>query len=663
MVGGYYIEKILFLGSNFTIDQLNINLIKTKEFKLNQPLENELQSLSSIIYSAELNNLNRSYYFYSNMMFENHTNLNLIFIIISEELSRGKIDIIEEISIKSGKKIGIPQKYINYNFYIQIDRDGERKDKLSFRELVNENKKLNVDVEDHRIYLKKETQNIANSGIFLSLINIYSPFILENFLPFKIMTRIYYDDICSNYEIKENSCIEISKLKEVKSSENFEIIIWVNDEEYYSSKNYNFPQLANEQLFIENSFEELEKELVLENNLNPDDKINIKLIIFMKMNCSFCFAILTEYYFINCTDLKEVGINYLSNKKTSKELNFKSTVNGDFKYQILPSIYEKFNFQYKEFKSDYSSLSIENVAIDKDIILKDQGFSKYQFVLERDIYYLKFNLIKKIDILLLKPKFIIRNNLPYEIMIKEYNNPDGDKITIKKESQIDFHFIYSKNNNSTYNQSISISILNKFPDDITQITDWSDFINLQKPLDTCLILSESVLLNSKSNSPRKIDYFVNILVENTESTKYLVLSETNHQNNHILVKNLCENYTISLFHILKSKDRIRTFTFEPNTNNYFNWSNLSEEKYLKIDLQDNNKKHIEYYVLEYASSLVNFIHSFDSSDVNMTVFYEGGTQIIQFKEKKTNKKIKRNTEKANKLLNFFLLVNIILKLD
>ena len=655
-VGGYYIEKIYFLDSNLKIEHHNINQIKTKEYKLKDQLEIETQKNSSIIYSVDLNKMNRTYYFFSNLLFENFTNFNISLIIVFENNTEGNLKIIDQYLIKSCAKIGIPQKYINYRFYFKIESNSKVQNILSFSNIIIDEKIVLVTVDEYNLCLKKEKLNIANSGVYLSNIHIYSPLVLENYLPFKLEATIYHDSGKTTHEINENSKIEINKSREVNSHENFDIVIRVSEHEFYSASTFKFYELTNESYFVENSVEEVERDLVLTHNVDPEDKIYLKLIVYIKAKSSFCFAFVSEYFFVNSTDLKGLEINYLSNKKTSKELTFLSEKNGYLNYKILPGIYEKFHFQFKTFSSENLLLSIENVAVDKEVVLNDyKGYSKYHFVLKIDVYYLKFNLIKKIDVLHLMPKFVIKNNLPYQIMIKEYNynNADGDNITIKSESENHFHF--SKNSNLN-NQSLSFAIINKLSDDSTQITEWSDFINFHKALNQGIILKENVLLNSKRNLNRNKEYFINIQIDNSASTKFIVISETNNDNSIIFIKNQCENFMISLYHIQNSKDIFNTFSFSPNEFKFFNWSKISDVKYLKIDLKDCNKSNIEeYYILKYDPSLLNFSYFFEKTGVNLKIYYQGGTQIFQFKE--TNKaRGKSKLSKSYNILQFLILV-------
>jgi len=363
-----------------------------------------------------------------------------------------------------------------------------------------------------------------------------------------------------------------------------------------NNKNKNPINNQNEKVFeiSLNAFNNNQREINKKNEQEIIIKINIT-----RIDGVYYFHLYSDFIIINTTNFNIFPIvyeNFLLNSKNNKEnntvfsefdnfnnennLEFSCTgvndVNLKMKYFLTREFFKcKYLLQTdskKVFLSEELNISPDNYAYTDDFLLTNiyNQEEKYQFAIERVIKYVKFKNMKKIDILILKPKYILENNLNYDIQIEnkiikaKSEEPFYSENGLLKIKLINY-VNYAENENS---ESAKISSV------------WSEEMQLDSFFDNHIFLSfdEKTKANIEiKNEVKGINSIVTLNQSTLENSEFIIENKT--------------NYLIRLYQILsnneKEKSNLNNYILLDNERvNYYNWTKINITRHLAIDLID-----------------------------------------------------------------------------
>jgi hypothetical protein len=672
-------DKEISLSMESIFDEIkfiekNLNL---KNFHLSNLKEHQAKTLrdGGIFYNVELKNIRRNYIFFSKFTIENHTDLK--FILMCSEGSY--------MELKPGNKLGIRDYNVRNNtIELTLLRDGSYVDVI-YNEIMEKlnsgigyiNLKFSGGDDDTKqtecvLNLHKDNLQIEANEFEIFKLKIYPTFVVENFLsfPLKILTAgsthlqmspmninlnsndekyFYFDD---DYDFKKNIKFEINGKEEGVNKR--ERIRYVSGELYELENHVVVNTDVNR---TNDTNRNIEKTVIIPMyNINsPDENFVIKMN-FIREHGVMKLFVYSDYLIINTTPFEIFpliadDINGQISSFHPQKVKFKHLINNDnivdsskisTNSLASTSSYDYFsvkNFEYLQLdmldktqpnlilKSEQLRIIPENYAYVKEINFEGSSDKNanplfYQFVLERYIKYVKFTSLKKIDMLIIKPKYKIQNNLrdDLEIFTLLKDNQESTKIIQNHTEDL----IHSRNSKIKFRVKSSTGLL----------SNESEWINLESAL------SEQILLNFNSEEKCKI----NIQTETDGFTSVLLISPADKSNNRILLDNQTE-YQIKMYQITKDEGDFKNiYTLSSGQSRKpFQWNKIFISKYLKIDLCDpSTGNSLDYYVLEYDSvdsqtkQNKPFTYRFAKKDeILLRVFMEGNVQRFIFQKKKS----------------------------
>jgi len=337
------------------------------------------------------------------------------------------------------------------------------------------------------------------------------------------------------------------------------------------------------------------------NSINKNEiilKINV-----LRVDGVYNFYFYSDFIIINSTDYKiyplinknksnnytELDSQEYNNFKRQNSIEFCANANKKkIKYFLTREFFKlKFLFKnnlHKEFFSDEINIIPDNYAFTGDFVLSNNDIpnEKYQIAVERVIKYVKFKNMKKIDILIIKPKYMLINNLHYDVQI-------GDKIIKAKteepicseKSALQFKLI--KNLDS------SIDADNANEENISAMGNTIINSNLSDEMELDNFFENHIVLNFDARS--KVYLFVKNEVKGINSI--ITLTQSKIANSEFIIENKT-NFIIRLNQNLPSTevDKINFSNFillKANNLNFFNWTKINISRYLAIDLIEKSK--------------------------------------------------------------------------
>lgn len=599
------IDEIKFEKSKFTLDHFQLNSTSSES---EEEQRRQLAKLNAhdLIYNMELHRIRRNYVFYSKYILHNRTDFE--FVLIDEDN--------KETVISKNNRLGIPVT-MSSGINLKLNNDLI---KLHFEDsqVIINSKTFKITYERERLnYMKQEEE--------ITIITLNPSIIVENFLPFDItMKNLETNDYCV-----------------IKDSESRNLYLEVKNRNFYTLSTK--PDVTSKEVDFYFTDSEITQIVSFTNSLNGEIfEVKVTTTSEKGLNKIYIYA---DYLIVNTTNyhIKPISPKEINSLNNSSNLALEEGIMNDkelsrfthkldnakkFEFYFVKSfdqnkfvLYDSNGFKYE---SDTINIQSENYAFVKEILLTSNGSENnsrsYQLYLERVVKYVKMDTLRKIDLLLIKPKYSVSNQTQYDLIINDdYTIPAYSEDAINSREDI-------------------IKLLIKDEGLVIGPSEVIDISSSNRYLNYCQIVLKS---------PSKL-YFFNISLNTVDLVTNITISETSYSNSNMIIENRTR-YFINVFQVTENNDDRNILTLAPHTNSFFNWSKINIKKYLKIDLFENSEKaaqpedtsSLDYYLMTYDNLIDSFSEDFKYKfeklqNIDLKVSMVGNKQRFVFEEVNTS---------------------------